>query len=102
MNIQAYYQAIRDVERKLESQCVWLTSLDTRNGGVSGRVSEVDRGTAAKLLVDGTARLATDEEIRCENRRLSAGSRRAGLPVPASLVVGGGRREAEEDTCVAH
>jgi len=89
MNIEAYYREIRELERELGSECVWVTSLDTSNGGVSGRVSEADRRTAAKLLVDGAARLSTDEEIRCERRRLLAGMRRAELPTPRNFVVGG-------------
>lgn len=63
MNLRKYYQDVKEVRSKMESPYVYLTSLDTPNGGKAGCVCEVDADIAARMLVDGVARQATEEEI---------------------------------------
>lgn len=69
-----YCAAIRDMERQLGAatyprrerpeDCVILTTVEKRSRGIKGGVAmEVCKRSAARQIVDGTHRLATDEEI---------------------------------------
>jgi hypothetical protein len=62
MNLRAYFQKIRATESLIESDSVLTVSVATDDGGLEGIKSEVSRGLAAKLIVDGKVRLATAEE----------------------------------------
>ncbi len=63
MNLKEYFRAVEAQEASIEDAFVLVISLSTPNGGKEGVVSEVNRTTAAKLLVEGKARLATPEEV---------------------------------------
>jgi len=58
MDLKLYYQKIRDVEAKIPGAYVEVVSLATPDGGKGGMVTEVPRRIAAKMVVDGTAKLA--------------------------------------------
>ena len=62
MDLRAYYQEIRDVEAKIPGPCAVVVSVATPDGGKAGTLTEVPRRVAAKMLVDGTAKLAADGE----------------------------------------
>jgi len=62
MDLRAYYQKIRDLESKIVEEFVVVVSLDTADGGKAGALTEVSRGTAARMTVDGVALLASAEE----------------------------------------
>jgi len=62
MDLRAYYQKIREAEAAIADVFAIVVSLETPDGGKAGIVNEVSRGTAAKMLVDGIARLAKPEE----------------------------------------
>lgn len=64
MDLQIYYRKIRDIEDSLPDQSVTLVSLETPDGGRAGLCTEAPRRIAAKMLVEGAARLATAEEAR--------------------------------------
>ncbi|MBM3725495.1 MAG: hypothetical protein FJW40_08735 [Acidobacteria bacterium] len=70
MDLRSYYQKMRDVRAKIADAHVVIVSLGTSDGGVAGELREVKRETAAQLIVDQRARLATAEE---------AGAYRAGI-----------------------
>jgi hypothetical protein len=63
MDIRVYYQKVRQSEATIAKDYVSVVSLDTADGGRSGVVTEVSRYTAAKLVVEGKARLATEAEV---------------------------------------
>jgi hypothetical protein len=63
MNLRKYYEEVKQVREKLESEFVYLTTSETPNGGVEGRVFEVAADTAARMLVDRVARLSTEDEV---------------------------------------
>jgi DNA gyrase/topoisomerase IV subunit A len=91
MNLQQYYQKIRECELAISGEDAWLVSEETGDGGRAGVVNEVPRKVAAKMIVDGIARLATAEEIaeekvRRERRRPGVA---AGLPVRLTTAVAG-------------
>jgi hypothetical protein len=58
METRAYYAKIRQVEETIPEPWVVVISSETDDGGVLGRATEVSRALAAKLIVDGNARLA--------------------------------------------
>ena len=62
MDLRGYYKKIRDVESALIESYPIVVSLETADGGRSGISSEVPRLVAAKQIVEGRARLATQAE----------------------------------------
>lgn len=63
MNLRAYFQKIREVEKEILQDVVYVASLAGDDGGLAGIVAQVTRAIAAKLIVDQKARLATDGEV---------------------------------------
>ena len=83
MDLRAYYQQIRAVEREIADRDAVVMSVATRDGGKAGVLSEVPRGLAASLIVDGRARLATSEEVaQFRTGADQARERAAGLAAP--------------------
>jgi hypothetical protein len=62
MNLKDYYREIEAQESAIDENFVLVASLPTPNGGRAGVVSEVNRATAAMLIVEGKARLLSDVE----------------------------------------
>lgn len=62
MDLKHYYQKIRDMESRISDPFGVVVSLETVDGGQPGTITEVVPRMAAKMVVDGTARLATPEE----------------------------------------
>jgi glycine/D-amino acid oxidase-like deaminating enzyme len=62
MDIQLYYQKIRQLEARIEEPFAVVVSLETQDGGRPGVCTEASRFAAARLVVDGKARLASAEE----------------------------------------
>ena len=63
MDLRAYYQKIREMEGRLPEPCV-VVSLETSDGGKAGVRTEVNRQVAARMVVEGRARVASEEETR--------------------------------------
>ncbi|MCU1235359.1 MAG: hypothetical protein JWP63_3326 [Candidatus Solibacter sp.] len=64
MDLQLYYSKIREVEAKIADEFPLVISNETTDGGRDGRRTEVPRRLAAKMLVEGQARLANSDEIK--------------------------------------
>ncbi len=62
MDLRAYYQELRDVEASITEEFVVVVSKPTPDGGKAGIRTEVTPGVAARLVVEGRARLASAEE----------------------------------------
>jgi molybdenum-dependent DNA-binding transcriptional regulator ModE len=62
VDLKVYYQKIRDLETKIESQFPVIISNETADGGKNGAATEVTRPIAAKMIADGFARLANEKE----------------------------------------
>jgi hypothetical protein len=77
MDLKLYYQKIRDTESKISDAFPIVMSLQTDDGGKSGCTAEVTRAVAAKMITEGTVRLATAAEAktfredRAEAKRLA-------------------------------
>jgi ribosomal protein L9 len=64
MDLRLYYQKIRDKQSEITEAFPIVVSNETADGGKAGALTEVTPGIAAKMLVDGVARLATAPEAK--------------------------------------
>ena len=62
MDLKLYFHKIRTIEATIPGEHVVVVSLETPDGGREGQLSEVFRGLAAELVVQGRARLANEQE----------------------------------------
>jgi hypothetical protein len=62
MDIRVYFQKIREIEAGIEGPYVVVISLETPEGGKAGCMTEVNRASAARLIVDAKVRLASTDE----------------------------------------
>jgi hypothetical protein len=69
MDLRVYYRKIREAEQTIDSDFPVVVSLETSDGGRGGITTEVPRSIAAKMFVEGKARLATLEETKEHNNR---------------------------------
>jgi hypothetical protein len=85
VDLRGYYQNIRALEAKIEEAFPIVVSVATVDGGREGVLTEVARGLAAKMIVEGVARLATTEESQTL-RKQQAEAKRAAELAAASKV----------------
>jgi hypothetical protein len=64
MDLKRYYQKIREVESTIVDTSAVVVSIETPDGGKAGSLTEVLPRVAAKMVVDGIAKLATKEEAQ--------------------------------------
>jgi hypothetical protein len=62
MDVKQYYRKLREIESGIADPFICVTSLETTDGGKPDVVSEVSREQAAKLVVEGRARLSSKAE----------------------------------------
>jgi hypothetical protein len=62
VDLRDYYQQLRRVAETIADEHPVVVSNSTPDGGKAGVRTEVSRAIAAKLVVEGKARLATDDE----------------------------------------
>ncbi|MGA2039257.1 MAG: hypothetical protein ABSH42_08270 [Bryobacteraceae bacterium] len=62
MDLRLYYQKIRDTQAKITDPFPVIESCETPDGGFAGRLTEATPAIAAKLIVEGAARLATEAD----------------------------------------
>ena len=70
MDLRVFYQKIRKVEQELDGDYVVVVSQETADGGRPGRMAEVRKPVAARMIVEGRARLASAEECKTRNAAL--------------------------------
>jgi len=63
MDLRLFYQKLRKIEQEISDPHVLMVSHETPDGGRAGQKSEVSRGLAAKMILEGRARLASADEI---------------------------------------
>ncbi len=86
MDLRAYYQKIRETEAGLADPFPVVVSCETSDGGKTGICIEVSRPLAAKMIVDGTVREATTDELR-SFRRTQAEAKKAHEEAEAAKLV---------------
>ena len=62
MDLRVFYQKLKKIEQEIADLHVVVVSQETPDGGRAGQKSEVNRSVAARLILEGKARLATREE----------------------------------------
>ncbi|MBK9170637.1 MAG: hypothetical protein IPM24_24680 [Bryobacterales bacterium] len=86
MNLKVYYQKIAEVEGRIAEEYPVVVSLETADGGRAGVLSETTPRVAAKMVVDGRVRLASDEEAKEFRERLAEERRIAEQKATASRM----------------
>jgi hypothetical protein len=86
MDLKTYYQKIRDTVATIPAQYVVVITQATDNGGKSGMPVEVTREVAAKLVVDGSAVLATADQATAFQAKQAA-EQKAALAAAAAAKV---------------
>ena len=62
MDLKHFFRKIREAEIAITEDFPLVTSLETADGGKAGQVSEVTKAQAARMIVEGRATLASDED----------------------------------------
>lgn len=62
MDLRAYYAKVREAEAMLSGEYVVVVSCATPEGGKAGVLTEAPRAIGARLIAEGRARVASDEE----------------------------------------
>ena len=86
MDLKVYYQRLRQVEQGLPEPQAVLVSLETPDGGRAGVFTEAPRALAAKLIVEGAARVATAEEASEFHAEATKARRKAEQAAAASRL----------------
>lgn len=63
MDLRQFYRKIREVKATIPDEFVYIASAETTDGGRVGIVNEVTRDSAARLIVEGKAVMASQEQI---------------------------------------
>ncbi len=77
MDLKAYYQKMREIAQGIDEEFVVVKSLATPDGGVAGRLCEVRRQVAARMVADGVAELASKQEAEGHRRRAAEEKKQA-------------------------
>jgi hypothetical protein len=62
VDLRAFFQNVRQQEKQIPGSHAVVVSTETPDGGRPGRTTEVAKDVAARMIVEGKARLATPEE----------------------------------------
>ncbi len=76
MDVRQYYRKLREIENGFQDEFPILVSLDTPDGGKAGLISEASRANAARMILEGRAVLATDDQ-KAEFAARQAAARKA-------------------------
>lgn len=76
MNLQDYFSKLRQKESEIEGRDIYLSSLETPDGGKAGIITQVPKRLGCQLIVEGKARLASEAEVE-EHQRAEAERRAA-------------------------
>lgn len=77
MDLRQYFRKLREIESGLVDSYPVVISLETSDGGKAGVISEVSRETAAKLIVDGRAAIASEQQKEAFLQQLETRKRTA-------------------------
>jgi hypothetical protein len=62
MDLHAYYQKLRKIEKEIQDEFPVVVSRETSDGGKRGLLTQVPRALAARLIADGNSELASAHE----------------------------------------
>jgi hypothetical protein len=72
MDLRGYFKRLREVEAAIQVPFPVIVSLATPEGGKAGQRTEVSRALAARMIIEGQARLATVDEVKTVEREKTA------------------------------
>jgi len=103
MDLKAFYQKLRKIETEIADPNVVVVSHETSDGGRAGMKVEVSRAIAARLLLEGRARIATAEEAAAyresiEDRRREEEQRSMAQKVQVNLITDADLRAIKNPT----
>ena len=64
MDMRVYYRRLKEKEAEIAEDPAVVVSLQTADGGKAGMLTEVSRRNAARLILDGRALPASEEDAR--------------------------------------
>jgi hypothetical protein len=77
MDLRAYYQKMREVEREIAGEDTVVISVETPDGGKGGVATEVPKRLAAKMVVEGRAKLADGPTAKAFREKAAEAKRAA-------------------------
>ena len=86
MDLRTYYKNLREIEATITEPFPVIASLATPDGGREGTLTETPRSVAARMLADGQARLATEEEAQAFRAAHAEARRKAEQEAAAAKV----------------
>ena len=86
MDVKTYYQKIRETEATIATPYAVVMSLPTDDGGKKGVLVEVTRHLAAKMIVEGSAQMATDAQTTAFRQAQAAASKAANESAAAARL----------------
>ena len=86
MDLKTYYQKIRDTEAAIPAAYAVVVSKATDDGGKTGVTVEVTRHVAAKMVVEGSAALATTDQSAAFHEQQAAAQKAAQEAAAAAKV----------------
>ena len=86
MDVRLYYQKIREIEDIIDGAVAVVVSHETPEGGKAGVQTDVPKRTAARMIVEGIAHLATAEEVKLFRAAQSEAKRVVDQAAQASKV----------------
>lgn len=63
MDLKKFYQKLREMEETISEEFPIVVTQETPDGGRAGQIVEVPRAVAARMVVEGHAKLAKDAEL---------------------------------------
>jgi hypothetical protein len=86
MDLRSYYQNLRDVEANIAEAFPVVVSAATPEGGKEGTLTETPRWLAARMIAQGQARLATEEQTQAYRSAHAEARRKAEQEATAARV----------------
>jgi len=62
MDLRVFFQKLRKIEKEIAAPEVVVVSNETPDGGRPGQLTEVPRAIAARLILEGHAQLASEQQ----------------------------------------
>ncbi len=86
MELKTYYRKLREIESTVPDPYVVVVSKETPDGGRAGVLTETPRRIAARMIMDGSARLSTEEEAAAFRAEAAEAQRKAAREAAAHRV----------------
>ena len=86
MDLKLYYQKMREAKARITDEFPVMMSQETDDGGKPGILTEVTREIAARMLVEGTARVAGAAEAVAFRERQEEALRAVEQAIAATKV----------------